>query len=133
MTLGLLISTIIVCHTWNRSINAKHRELTISEYDKVNKESFDSTMLIVDQIVNDIFTRYTIMNTETKDDLYMNEEMIHQMMFEVLRESYLCMSPQLLSKLTSIYNRDYVDDMIAKKVQLLTMSYVIQTNGTYKK
>ena len=38
-----------------------------------------------------------------------------------------------MNKLTSIYNRSYVDDIIAKKVQLLTMNYVISVNGTYKK
>lgn len=129
----MIISTIIICHTWNNSINAKHRELTIQEFDNLNKESFDATMSIVDQIINDIFTRYTIMNTETKDDLYMNEEMINKMMFDVLKEAYLNLSPQLIAKLTLLYNRNYVDDIIAKKVQMLTMSYVIQVNGTYKK
>lgn len=123
----------MICLTWNRNINLKHRELNIKELDKVTKESFDSTMNVVEEIINDIFTRYTIMNTELKDDLYMNEDMIHDMMFNVLKETYLCMSPQLMSRLVTIYNSDYVDDIIAKKVQMITMSYVIQVNGTYKK
>lgn len=123
----------MVCNTWNKNIEVKHRELNISEYDKINKEVFDSTMDLVDQIITDIFTRYTIMNTELKDDLYMNEEMINEMMFNVLKEVYVSISPQLLNKLNAIYNREYVDDVIAKKVQMLTMSYVIQINGTYKK
>lgn len=123
----------MVCNTWNKSIEVKHRELNITEYDKINKNTFDSTMDLVDEIITDVFTRYTIMNTELKDDLYMNEEMINEMMFNVLKEAYTSISPQLLNKLNSIYNREYVDDVIAKKVQMLTMSYVIQTNGTYKK
>lgn len=123
----------MVCNTWNKSIEVKHRELNITEYDKINKTTFDSTMDLVDEIITDVFTRYTIMNTELKDNLYMNEEMINEMMFNVLKEAYTSISPQLLNKLNSIYNREYVDDVIAKKVQMLTMSYVIQTNGTYKK
>lgn len=129
----ILISTIIICRTWNRSIDAKHRELSILESKEINKDTFDTTMTLVDKILEDIFVRYTIMNTESKDDLYMNEEMINKMMFEVLKEAYATISPQIMNKLTIIYNSSYVDDMIAKKVQLLTMNYVISVNGTYKK
>lgn len=98
----------------------------------MSKESFDTIMNLVDQIINDIFTRYTIMNFENNESLYINESMINQMMAAVLKESYLSMSPQLLDKLTLIYNKEYVDDIIAKKVQMLTISYVIEINGTYK-
>lgn len=90
-------------------------------------------MKIVDQIINDIFTRYTIMNIDGKNVYYINEEMTNTILHDVLKEAYLCMSPQLLSKLTAIYNRDYVDDIIAKKVQMLTLAYIIEVNGTYKK
>ena len=103
------------------------------ESKEINKDTFDTTMTLVDKILEDIFVRYTIMNTESKDDLYMNEEMINKMMFEVLKEAYATISPQIMNKLTIIYNSSYVDDMIAKKVQLLTMNYVISVNGTYKK
>lgn len=123
----------MVCHTWSKSIDAKHRELTIIESKDISKETFDTTMTLVDQILNDIFLRYTIMNTESKEDLYMNEEMINEMMISILREAYSCMSPQLMNKLTAIYDRSYVDDAIAKKVQLITMNYVISVNGSYKK
>ena len=129
----ILISTIIICRTWSRSIDAKHRELSILESKEINKDTFDTTMTLVDKILEDIFVRYTIMNTESKDDLYMNEEMINKMMFEVLKEAYTTLSTQIMNKLTSIYNSSYVDDMIAKKVQLMTMNYVISVNGTYKK
>ncbi len=129
----ILISTIIICRTWSKSIDSKHRELNILESKEVSKEAFDATMTLVDKILEDIFVRYTIMNTESKDDLYMNEEMINKMMFEILKEAYSTISPQIMNKLTSIYNRFYVDDIIAKKVQLLTMNYVISVNGTYKK
>ena len=90
-------------------------------------------MTLVDKILEDIFVRYTIMNTESKDDLYMNEEMINKMMFDILKEAYSTISPQIMNKLTSIYNRSYVDDIIAKKLQLLNMNYVISVNVTYKK
>lgn len=129
----ILISTIIICRTWSKSIDAKHRELSILESKEISKETFDTTMTLVDKILEDIVVRYTIMNTESKDSLYMNEEMINEMMINVLREAYLTISPQIMNKLSSIYNRTYVDDMIAKKVQLLTMNYVISVNGTYKK
>lgn len=129
----MLCSTIIICHTWSKSIEAKHRELNIIESQNISKESFDATMKLVDQILDDIFVRYTIINTDSKDDLYMNEEMINKMMFDMLKEAYLCVSPQLMHKLTSIYNRTYVDDVIAKKVQMITMSYAIDVNGSYKK
>lgn len=132
MSITILISTVIICRTWNNSIDAKHRELNINESDKLSKESFDTIMNLVDQIINDIFTRYTIMNFENNESLYINESMINQMMAAVLKESYLSMSPQLLDKLTLIYNKEYVDDIIAKKVQMLTISYVIEINGTYK-
>ena len=129
----ILISTIIICRTWSKSIEAKHRELSILESKDINKDTFDTTMTLIDQILNDIFVRYTIMNTESKDDLYMNEEMINKMMVDILGEAYITISPQIMKKLTSIYNSSYVDDIIAKKVQLLTMNYAIGVNGTYKK
>lgn len=123
----------MVCNTWNKSIDTKHRELDILEYDKLSKETFESIMKLVDQIITDIFDRYTIMSMELQDEVYINEEMINKIMFDVLKETYQCISPQVLDKLTTIYNRTYVDDVIAKKVQMLTMGYVIQVNGTYKK
>lgn len=72
------------------------------------------------------------MNIEAEQVLYINEEMIHRIMFNVMKEAYLSMSPLLMNRLASIYNRDYMDDIVAKKIQMITMSYVISVNGTYK-
>lgn len=127
-----MCSTIIICHTWSKSIDTKHRELSILEAQNLSKESVDSTMALLDQIINDIFSRYVLMNIEAEQVLYINEEMIHRIMFNVMKEAYLSMSPLLMNRLASIYNRDYMDDIVAKKIQMITMSYVISVNGTYK-
>lgn len=128
----ITVNTIIVCNTWKKSIENKRRELEILEFNNLNKESFNGTMGLVDEIVTDTFIRYTIMDQEFRENIYINEEMIHRIMHDVLREVYTTISPQIMNKLSTIYNNDYVDDVIAKKVQALTLNFVIENNGTYR-
>lgn len=128
----ITLNTVIICNTWNKNIENKKRELDILEFDKLNKESFNATMGLVDEIITDAFTRYTIMDQDIREAIYINDEMIHNMMFNVLKDVYTSISPQILDKLSTIYNSDYVDDVLAKKVQMLTMGYVIENNGTYR-
>ena len=67
-----MFSILIICHTWSKGIDAKHRELSILEAQNLSKESVDSTMALLDQIINDIFSRYVLMNIEAEQVLYIN-------------------------------------------------------------
>ena len=86
---------------------------------------------ILDKIINQAFMRYQILKLNHIENLYINEEMEHDMIYDLTKTTLETVSDTLLDKLSLIYKKDYIEDIIVQKIQYIVMEFVIQNNGTY--
>lgn len=91
----------------------------------------DNINNILDKIIDQAFTRYQIMKLGYKDNLYITEEMQNNIIYELTKNVFVSISDNLVNKLSLIYKKEYIDDLIVQKIQYVVLNYVIQVNGNY--
>lgn len=133
MTLLIItINTLIITHTWKASIEQK-REQSKNQSNyylssiPINLNEFE----LLDKIIQDTFSRYEIMNLAHKRNLYITEEMQTKIIADITKEIFYGLSDNVLDKLSLIYKKDHIEDIIVQKIQMLVLSYTIETNGNY--
>lgn len=72
------------------------------------------------------------MNLAHVNNLYINDELQQKIIKEVFETVYISISDTVIDKLSLVYNREYIDDVIAQKVQMIVLNYTIEINGNYK-
>jgi hypothetical protein len=131
--LTLTINTIIICSTWRASIN-QQRESSIaqSRYYLASTPLQASDLDILDNIINEVFTRYQILNLTHEDNLYINDAKQEQIIVDIFKEVYSSLSPNIMEKLSLIYNREYIEDLLVQKIKMIVLNFTIEVNGNYK-
>ena len=137
ITLAILvtitINTIIITHTWKASINQKKEQSKIQEqYYLSSMEVKVDDLNILDKIIEQAFTRYQILKLGHLENLYITEEMQYNMIFELSKTVLETVSDNIINKLSLIYKKDYLEDIIVQKIQYIVMQFVIDINGNYR-
>ena len=89
-------------------------------------------MNILDRIVEESFNYYQLLNLSGKDNAYINEDTQQKIIYDVLSNVLSSVSDSIIGKLSLIYKKDYIEDLIARKVQLVVLDYTISINGNYR-
>ena len=89
-------------------------------------------MNILDRIVEESFNYYQLLNLSGKDKAYINEDTQQKIIYDVLSNVLSSVSDSIIGKLSLIYKKDYIEDLIARKVQLVVLDYTISINGNYR-
>ena len=79
----------------------------------------------LDQMIMNCFNEYMILNIEFRELDYINKEMEDIIVREVSHMVIDRISPVFLNKISLMYNKDTLSDIISKKVYLHTMNYVL--------
>lgn len=87
---------------------------------------------ILDKIIEQAFTRYQILKLGHLENLYITEEMQYNMIFELSKTVLETVSDNIINKLSLIYKKDYLEDIIVQKIQYIVMQFVIDINGNYR-
>lgn len=122
----MLFMVINISKQMNRYNDIKQLELSVSY------ELKETDMNILDNMIQEVFTEYRILNLEHSDTLYISDKIQTTIMKSVLREVLLRISPTLKNKIGLYYNEDYINDIIYKKIQLLVIDYTITVNTSSK-
>lgn len=128
----ITINTIIITHTWMVSIEQK-REQSINQSNyylssiPINLKEFD----LLDSIIQETFNRYEILNLAHKQNLYITEAMQSKIISDITKEIFYGLSDNIFDKLSLIYKRDHIEDIIVQKIQMIVLNYTIETNGNY--
>lgn len=129
----ITINTIIITHTWKASINQKKEQSKIQEqYYLSSMEVKVDDLNILDKIIEQAFTRYQILKLGHLENLYITEEMQYNMIFELSKTVLETVSDNIINKLSLIYKKDYLEDIIVQKIQYIVMQFVIDINGNYR-
>lgn len=87
---------------------------------------------ILDKIIQDEFHRYEIMELAHKENLYVTADIQNKMIRTIFTKVYKSLSDDLFNKFSIIYKKEYIEDLIAQKVQMVVLNYTIEINGNYK-
>lgn len=87
---------------------------------------------ILDKIIQDEFQRYEIMELAHKENLYITSNIQNKMITTIFTKVYKSLSNDLFDKFSIIYKKEYIEDLIAQKVQMVVLNYTIEINGNYK-
>lgn len=130
------IWVIIICRTLLRIQRDKNRFIESQRNYYLSNTNLDKSFTsIIDDIISDVETQYELLNFAALDqqgNLYITEEMQNKMIEEVFTTVYTSISPIAMDKFLLVYSREYLEDMIAKKVQLTVLNYCISVNGSYQ-
>ena len=129
----ITINTILVTRTWKASIEQKREQSKAqSSYYlasvPINMDELD----ILDKIIQQDFERYQILKLGHKPNLYISEEMQQQIIMDIATEVYTSISDNIWDKLSLIYRKDHIEDIIVQKIQMLVLTYTVEINGNYK-
>ena len=87
---------------------------------------------ILDKIIDQEFTRYQILKLGHIENLYIKEDMQYQIIHDSSKTVMENISDNLKNKLSLIYKKEYIDDIIVQKIQYVVMQFVIDINGSYR-
>lgn len=88
---------------------------------------------IIETLIQENLAEYRINKLESVEKLYINENMQKKIFEYVLRKTMYQLSPIYLQKLSYIYNKDKLDEIITQKINMYILDYTIEVNGNYKK
>lgn len=129
----LMYSSAIVCAVWKLRLT---EDKMINDY-KIHLANtplhFENDMKLLNQIIDDEFSQYQIMNLAHRDNLYINQELESQIITDLLRNVLGQISDDLRMRLELYYNSDRLDDIIFNRIKMVVINYTIEINGNYKK
>lgn len=130
INLILLIITISALLKLNRNIKLK-REFEERKFN-FSIEPKETDFVIIDQLIQDNMAEYRILKLESVEKLYITEEIQNKIFEYVLEKVLYQLSPIYLEKLSYIYNKDKLDEVIAQKINLHILEYTVEVNGSIR-
>lgn len=128
----ITVNTIIITHTWKLSIKQKEEQAKMQEsYYLSSMDVKVEDLSILDKIIDQAFERYQILKLRHLDNLHITDKLQTQMIYDLTKNVLETISDNVLNKLSLIYKKEYIEDIIVQKIQLVVMNFVIDINGNY--
>ena len=123
----LLIVLLFTLSKVNKSI----KEKTDVERLRLNFdfEPKETDFKIIDNLIQENLATYRVLKLESVEKLYINEKIQKQIFEYVLRETMYQISPIYLQRLSYIYNKDRLDQIIAQKINMHILEYTVDVNS----
>lgn len=123
----LLIGTIFMINLLIREFRRKNdiEQLQMNLDFRID----DSDLSLIDHLIEESFNRYCFLNYDKANKEYITSQIQEEMMQETLRMTLQRISPMYLNKLGFIYNKEYIEDIIFEKIQVVVIDYCVEVNG----
>lgn len=123
----LLIGTIFMINLLIREFRRKNdiEQLQMNLDFRID----DSDLSLIDHLIEESFNRYCFLNYDKANKEYITSQIQEEMMQETLRMTLQRISPIYLNKLGFIYNKEYIEDIIFEKIQVVVIDYCVEING----
>ena len=126
-TIAIIIFLAIIVSKLEKYLKEKNTQKALEM--NMNYSIDENDLKVIDNIVEESFKTYIFQNMEKMDTSYIKSDLQNEMVVETLKLALLHISPLLRSKLTYIYDPDYLDSIILQKVQMAVVDYCIGING----
>lgn len=97
----------------------------------LNVDVDSDTMDIVDKFIEDSLLQYRLKYLTNSDNLYITDQKQKEIVRSVLKDILERMSPSLYEKMSIVYNKDRLEDIIYLKVSMAVIAFVGSVNGSY--
>lgn len=127
----LLIGLIIILYNINKNIkDRKELELLKLNFEFEPKED---DFEILNRLIQENLATYRVLKLENIEKLYITEEIQRKMFEYILRETMYQISPVYMQKLSYLYNKDRLDDIISQKINMAILDYTVEVNSNIRK
>ena len=112
--------------------NKRHQKelLELGRYSSNIQAVIDSSIpQILETIINDAFQDYQIMDLIPRQELYITTEREKEIRSALVEKVVTRISPMALDKISLFYNVHQIDEIIADKVYITVMNYVVTHNS----
>ena len=126
-----LVGTLIVLILFYRT-NKKHQSqlMELGRYSTNVQAVIDKNIpLLLNDIIDDCFRDYEIMVLVPKNELYITDEREKEIRNDLVAKVVERLSPMALDKISLFYNVHRIDEIIADKVYITVMNYVVSHNS----
>ena len=96
-------------------------------------EPKDSDFQIIDNLIQENLAEYRILKLENIEKLYITEAIQKKIFEYVLRKVMYQISPIYMQRLSYIYNKEKLEDIITQKINMHILDYTIEVNGNIRK
>lgn len=127
----LLLTVLFIVLKVNKNIKEKS-ELELMKFN-FGMEPKETDLQLLDNLIQEKLAEYRIMKLENVDKLYITEKIQKEIFEYVLRKVMYQISPIYLQRLSYIYNKDRLDDIITQKINLHIIEYTIEVNGNIRR
>lgn len=124
------LGLIIVMIQNNKTLKNK-TELDVLKFN-FDYQPKEDDFKIIETLIQENLAEYRILKLETVEKLYINEEIQKKIFEYVLRKTMYQISPIYLQRLSYIYNKDRLDEIIAQKINFYIMDYTVEVNGNIR-
>ena len=126
----LLIIVLFVLVKINKNIKDK-KEIELLRLN-FEFEPKDSDFELLDRLIQENLAQYRVLKLENIQKLYITEDIQKKIFEYVLRETKYQMSPIYVQRLSYIYNKDRLDDIIVQKINMNILEYTVEVNGNIR-
>ena len=126
----LSISIVVMLILFYKHTKHHQRELLeLARYSTNVQAIIDSSIpQILDTIITDAFQDYQVMELLPRNEPYITDEREKEIRSKLIEKVANRLSPMALDKISLFYNIHKIDEIIADKVYIIVMNYVIEHN-----
>lgn len=132
VTLSIFLIGILIVLILFYRMNKKHQKqlLELTRYSTNVQAVIDKNIVnTLNDIIDDCFKDYEIMVLIPKNELYITDEREKEIRSDLIEKIVERISPMALDKLSLFYNVHRIDSIIADKVYITVMNYVVSHNS----
>jgi hypothetical protein len=126
----LCIIALLVVYFIHRNIEYKNELLEISKYEINTRNTIEMNASdLLTRFIEDCFIDYQVMILIPRDELYINDEREQEITNDLVNKVAERFSPNMLDRLSTFYNPDSIDKVIADKISIIVSNYCIDHNS----
>ena len=129
---NLVLLGIVIFVLFKININMKQKsELDLMRFN-FEFEPKEEDFQIIDTLIQENLAEYRILKLESVEKLYITEKIQKNIFKYVLTKVMYQVSPIYLQRLSYIYNKDRLDEIIAQKINMYILDYTVEVNGNIR-
>lgn len=127
----LLLAIAVICTTFVISYKKiKEAELNIAKYEINTRSTIDASIpAVLNLIIEDCFNDYQVMILAPKDELYISDDREREIRSDLVNKVTERLSTEAVQKLSQFYNIKNIGNIIADKIYITVMNYVVTHNS----
>jgi hypothetical protein len=120
---------VLVAYFIHKNTEYKDKLLEISKYEINTRNTIEMNASdLLTRFIEDCFVDYQVMILIPRDELYINDDREQEITNDLVSKVAERFSPNMLDRLSTFYNPNSIDKVIADKISIVVSNYCIDHN-----